>query len=373
MSENKLPKIKIGDIELDGNVIVAPMASVSDIGFRYINNLISKPAYCEVEMVNSRAVVHNDQKTMKMIKSYEGEYPLVLQLFGDDEEYMGKAAAILSEKCDILDINMGCPAKKIVNSGSGSQLMTDLEKARRIIRAVVTNSTKPVTLKMRYGWDSHMINALELALIAEEEGIKQITIHGRTRSQAYKGKATYEEMKKIKERVKIPVIANGDIDSGKKALEVLEYTKCDGVMIARAALGTPIRLKQIVDSVKAGYEVPLEKPSVDKIIEMCNLQFDCLAENIGEERASREIRKHVIWYTSGIKNTSKLRANVKYIVDKESLNKMLNILKEENTQEELENINEEYNDFLSEDSNNKLQIAKEVEEVNEPTEVENNN
>lgn len=349
----KLPIIKIGDIKLDGNVIVAPMAGVSDIGFRYINNYISKPAYIETEMVNSRAVVHQDKKTMNMLATYENEYPVAFQLFGDDEEYMGKAAKILSEKCDILDINMGCPAKKIVNSGSGSMVMTDLEKARRIIKAVVSNSSKPVTLKMRYGWDSNMINALELSKIAEEEGIALITIHGRTRSQQYKGKATYEEMKKIKEVVKIPVIANGDIDSGKKALEVLKYTGCDGVMVARASLGTPFRLKQIVESVKQGSEAEYYKPSVDEIIKICNMQFDCLAKVIGEERAAKEIRKHVIWYTSGIKNTSKLRANVKNILNKQSLNEMLNILKETND-ENTKIDSKELNTDLSIDLANKM-------------------
>ncbi len=327
-NNNNNNNIKIGNITLENNVIVAPMAGVSDIGFRYINKKIANPGALVTEMVNSRAIYYEDKKTLEMLKTYENESPVIYQVFGDDEKYMYEAAKILSKKCDILDINMGCPAKKVVSTGAGSALMKDLDKARKIIRAVINGSEVPVTLKMRLGWDKENINCLELSKIAEEEGISLITIHGRTKTQMYQGKATYDEIKKVKEEVKIPVIVNGDIMDGKKAIEVLEYTKADGVMIARGAMGSPYNLKQIVDSVKNMKEAKKEMPKAEIVKDIVSKQYDMLTTNIGEKRASKDIRKHVIWFSSGFKNSKKIRAEVKNIVDKESLIKILDMLED---------------------------------------------
>lgn len=237
-------KLKIGNVTLKNNVIIAPMAGISDAGFRQILHEIAGPGLIFTEMVNARAIYYNDQKTLRMLKKYEGENPVAYQLFGDDEKYVSYASAYLSKHCDILDINMGCPAPKIVKSGGGSELMKDLEKAESIIKAVVQNSEVPVTLKMRLGWDKDNINCLELAKIAEKNGIQAITIHGRTRSQFFKGEAEYDIIREVKKQVNIPVIVNGDITSLEKAKKVLEYTNADGIMIARASLRKTITNKR---------------------------------------------------------------------------------------------------------------------------------
>lgn len=318
--------LKIGDLEIKNNCIIGPMAGVSDKAFRQIQSEVSGAGIVWTEMVNARAVYYNDKKTMRMLETYKGENPIAYQLFGDDPKYMGKAAEILSEKCDVLDINMGCPAPKIVKAGGGSDLLKDIDKAKEVIKSVIENSKVPVTLKMRLGWDNENINCLEVAKMAEECGVKMITIHGRTRSQYYTGQARYNEIKEVKENLKIPVIVNGDITSAEKAFEVLEYTKCDGVMISRGALGKPYKVKNIVESLEKGQVIPEEEITVQKIIDLVVTHFDIMKEDMGEEVASKEIRKHVIWYSSGIPNGKNVRIHVQKIVDRKTLLEVLQIM-----------------------------------------------
>lgn len=330
-----MSKLKIGNVTLKNNVIIAPMAGISDAGFRKVLNDIAKPGLIFTEMVNARAIYYNDSKTINMLKTYENETPIGYQLFGDDEKYVSYAAKYLSKYCDILDINMGCPAPKVVKSGGGSELMKDLVKAESIIKAVVQNSSVPVTLKMRLGWDTNNINCIELAHIAERNGIKAITIHGRTRSQFFKGEATYDIIKKVKSEVDIPVIVNGDIDSLDKAKEVLEYTKADGISIARASLGKPYLIKEIVSGLdmidskdeellKQVYNV--SKITVDELIDLILKHLEILEMQKGSQ-AYKEIRKHVIWYTQKVPNGKNVRMNVSKIVDKKSLLEVLELLK----------------------------------------------
>lgn len=329
-----MSKLKIGDVILKNNVIIAPMAGISDAGFRKVLNDIAKPGLIFTEMVNARAIYYNDSKTINMLKTYENESPIGYQLFGDDEKYVAYAAKYLSKHCDILDINMGCPAPKVVKSGGGSELMKDLIKAESIIKAVVQNSSVPVTLKMRLGWDTNNINCIELAHIAERNGIKAITIHGRTRSQFFKGEATYDIIKKVKSEVDIPVIVNGDIDSLDKAKEVLEYTKADGISIARASLGKPYLIKEIVDGLEINDKdeellkevYNISKISIDELISLILKHLEILEEQKGSQ-AYKEIRKHVIWYTQKIPNGKIVRMNVSKIVDKKSLLEVLELLK----------------------------------------------
>ena len=329
-----MSKLKIGDVILKNNVIIAPMAGISDAGFRKVLNDIAKPGLIFTEMVNARAIYYNDSKTINMLKTYENESPIGYQLFGDDEKYVAYAAKYLSKYCDILDINMGCPAPKVVKSGGGSELMKDLIKAESIIKAVVQNSSVPVTLKMRLGWDTNNINCIELAHIAERNGIKAITIHGRTRSQFFKGEATYDIIKKVKAKVSIPVIVNGDIDSLDKAKEVLEYTKADGISIARASLGKPYLIKEIVDGLEINDKdeellkevYNISKISIDELISLILKHLEILEEQKGSQ-AYKDIRKHVIWYTQKIPNGKIVRMNVSKIVDKKSLLEVLELLK----------------------------------------------
>ena len=329
-----MSKLKIGDVILKNNVIIAPMAGISDAGFRKVLNDIAKPGLIFTEMVNARAIYYNDFKTINMLKTYENESPIGYQLFGDDEKYVAYAAKYLSKYCDILDINMGCPAPKVVKSGGGSELMKDLIKAESIIKAVVQNSSVPVTLKMRLGWDINSINCIELAHIAERNGIKAITIHGRTRSQFFKGEATYDIIKKVKSEVDIPVIVNGDIDSLDKAKEVLEYTKADGISIARASLGKPYLIKEIVDGLEINDKdeellkevYNISKISIDELISLILKHLEILEEQKGSQ-AYKEIRKHVIWYTQKVPNGKIVRMNVSKIVDKKSLLEVLELLK----------------------------------------------
>ena len=227
-----LKKLKIGNLELENNLILAPMAGVTDLPFRIITEKF-KPGLVCTEMVSSKALFFGDEKTKQLLNRTGENVPVSMQIFGSDPETMGFAAQYVSKIADIVDINMGCPAPKVVKNGDGSKLLLDIDKAEEIIRSVVKNSTKPVTLKFRKGWNNENIVACELAKIAEKCGVSAITIHGRTREEYYSGKADLDIIKKVKESVKIPVIGNGDIVDEESALRMFEYTGVDGIMIGR--------------------------------------------------------------------------------------------------------------------------------------------
>ena len=237
-------KLRIGNVELENNLILAPMAGVTNQPFRIICKQFGCGMVC-TEMASSKAIFYNDQKTKRLLNVEGEKRPISVQIFGSEEESMGYAAKYVSEFADIVDINMGCPAPKVVKNGDGSKLLLDLEKAKRIMQVVVQNSKVPVTLKIRKGWDNNNIVAVQVAKIAEEVGISAITVHGRTRSEFYSGKADWDIIKEIKKTVSIPVIGNGDVMDGKTALEMFEKTNVDGIMIGRGVFGNPWIFREI--------------------------------------------------------------------------------------------------------------------------------
>lgn len=299
-----LHKLKIGNVELENNIILAPMAGVSDLPFRVICKKFGPGLTC-TEMVSSKALYHDSYKTRKMMNIEGEKRPISIQIFGSDVETMGFAAKEVSEFADIVDINMGCPAPKIVKSGDGSKLLLDLNKAREIIRAVVENSKVPVTVKMRKGWDNEHIVAVELARIAETEGAASITIHGRTRNEFYGGKVDKDIIKAVKDTVSIPVIASGDVVDEQSALEMFEYTGVDGIMIGRGAIGNPWIFREIIYFLETGNM--LDKPSNGEKLAIIKEHLSLLVDKKGEEVAVKEFRKHLAYYTKGLKDSSEFR------------------------------------------------------------------
>lgn len=259
-------KLKIGNVELKNNLILAPMAGVTNLPFRTVCKKFGPGMVC-TEMASSKAIFHNDQKTRRLFNTKGEERPISFQIFGSDEETMGYAAKYVSQFADIIDINMGCPAPKVVKNGDGSKLLLDLEQAQKVMEAVIRNSTVPVTLKIRKGWDKENIVAVEVAKIAQEVGISAITVHGRTRSQFYTGKADLDIIKKVKESVNIPVIGNGDVVDEQTALKMFEYTGVDGIMIGRGAFGKPWIFRNIIHFLETGEKLPdLDKNEKVEII-----------------------------------------------------------------------------------------------------------
>ena len=317
-----LKKLKIGNVELENNIILAPMAGITDLPFRVICKKFGPALVC-TEMVSSKAIFHNDANTKRLMKIEKKERPVSVQIFGSDEESMEVATKYVNEIADIIDINMGCPAPKVVKNGDGSKLLLDLENAEKIIQTVVKNAKVPVTLKFRKGWDNEHIVACELAKIAEKNGISAITIHGRTRSEFYSGKADWEIIKKVKESVNIPVIANGDIVDEKSALNAFKETNADGIMIGRAAVGNPWIFRNIIYFLQTGEKLNTINPKekLDIIKEHLNLEI----EEKGELVAIREMRKHISAYTKNLKDSSKFRVEMNKIEDKQ---KLINLLED---------------------------------------------
>ncbi len=314
-----LKKLKIGNVELENNLILAPMAGVTNRPFRMICKEYGVGMVC-TEMASARAMLHNDVKTKRLLNTDGEKRPISMQIFGSDEESMAFAAKYVSNMADIVDINMGCPAPKVVKNGDGSKLLLDLEKAESIIKSVVQNADVPVTLKIRKGWDKENIVAVEIAKIAEKNGIAAITVHGRTRSEFYTGKADLEIIKKVKENVKIPVIGNGDIVDGETAKRMFEYTGVDGIMIGRGSFGNPWIFREIITYLNTGEKI--EQPSNEEKLEVIKKHIHLAVEEKGEI-AVKELRKHIAWYTKNLKNSSEFRASINKIETKEELENKL--------------------------------------------------
>jgi len=300
--------LKIGTLELNNRVILAPMAGVSDLPFRFLCKEQGAGLVC-MEMISAKAVLYKNKNTEAMLQIHPQEGPVSLQLFGSDPDIMASIAAQIEDRSfDILDINMGCPVPKVVNNQEGSALMKNPKLAGEIIRKIVAAIRKPVTVKIRRGFDEAHVNAVEMAKIAEDAGAAAIAVHGRTREQYYSGKADWEIIAKVKEAVSIPVIGNGDVDSPQKARQMLEQTGCDGIMVARAARGNPWIFREIVSYLDSG-TIP-ERPSVPEVVDTILRHGKMLVEYKGEYVAIREMRKHISWYTQGYPHSADFRRTV---------------------------------------------------------------
>ena len=315
-----LHKLKIGNVELKNNILLAPMAGITDLPFRVICEKFEPGLVC-TEMVSSKAIFYEDEKTKKLMNLKGEKRPVAIQIFGSDIEAFAYTAKYVSEFADIVDINMGCPAPKVVKNGDGSKLLLDLEKAKEIMEIVVKNSKVPVTLKFRKGWDSEHIVAQEIAKIAENAGISAITIHGRTRAEFYSGKADLEIIKKVKESVKIPVIGNGDVVDEESAKEMFEKTGVDGIMIGRGAFGNPWIFEKIKYYLKTGEKLPEINP--EEKIKLIKEHLNLLVKEKGEEIAIKEFRKHLAVYSKNMPNASNFRVKINAIEDRCELEKVL--------------------------------------------------
>ena len=292
--------MKIGNVTIDSRLALAPMAGVTDLAFRTICRELGA-GYTVTEMVSAKALCYQDQKSLPLLKLGEGEHPAAAQLFGSDEGCMQEAAAIAGEVsgADILDINMGCPVPKVANSGDGSGLMRTPDKAVRVAEAVVRGAGgRPVTVKMRLGWDKGSINCVELARAMEQAGVAAVAVHGRTKSQMYAGRADWDYLRAVKEAVTIPVIANGDIFSAADAVHILKYTGADLAMVGRGCFGNPWLFQQAKAALE-GREVPPLPPLAQRC-DTAVRQFELSAAHKGEHIACLEARKHYAWYLKGV-------------------------------------------------------------------------
>ena len=301
-------RLKIGDVELSNNLILAPMAGVTDLPFRLLCKEQGAGLVC-MEMVSAKAIYYHNKNTESLLEIDRRETPVSLQLFGSDPDIIsGMAKKIEDRPFSILDINMGCPVPKVVNNGEGSALMKNPGLVEEIVSKTVKVIRKPVTVKIRKGFDEEHINAVEIARIAESAGAAAVAVHGRTREQYYHGKADWDIIRRVKDAVRIPVIGNGDVDSPGAARRMLEETGCDGIMIGRGAQGNPWIFHQILRWMETGEEE--KKPDLQEVKEMILRHGRLLTEYKGEYTGVREMRKHVAWYTSGYPNSSKLRGRI---------------------------------------------------------------
>lgn len=322
---------KIGNVEIKNQVIMAPMAGITNLAFRKIVKEFGAGLVYS-EMVSDKAICYGNIKTLDMLKVDEAEHPVSIQLFGGDVETMVRAAKYIDQNsdCDIIDINCGCPVNKVLKANAGSQLLKDPQLIYEIVSNIVKNVKKPVTVKIRSGFDKEHINAIEVARLIEKAGASAIAIHGRTRSQMYEGKADWNIIKEVKNSVSIPVIGNGDIRSVDDAKRMLATTGCDAVMIGRAALGNPWLIKQVCDSLDG--EEDVKEPTYHEKIEWCLMHAKRLMKIESERIAMSQMRGHAPWYIKGLKNSAKVK----------------NELARVNTYVELENILKKYEKFLNE-------------------------
>lgn len=314
--------MNIDGVKLRNNVFLAPMAGVTDLAFRVICSEMGAGLVFS-EMVSAKGIYYKDKTSEELLTVNPDERPIAIQIFGSDPEIMGKVVKNALNKrtdIDIIDINMGCPAPKIVKNGDGSALMKQPKVAREVIRSVVENSNKPVTLKIRMGWDHNNINGVEIAKIAEDEGISLLTIHGRTRDMFYTGKADWDFIKLIKSSVSIPVAGNGDIFDPKDAINMLEHTNCDAVAIGRGSQGNPFIFRRITRLMEGMEDIP---PTAEERVSVCLRHLNLICGIKGEVIGVREMRKHSAWYLKGLKNCNEIKNKINNINSKYELESLL--------------------------------------------------
>lgn len=316
---------KIGNVELKNRVVLAPMAGICNSAFRLTVKEFGAGLVC-AEMISDKGIVFKNEKTMNMLYIDERENPLSLQIFGGERETLVEAAKFVDKNtnADIIDINMGCPVPKITKCDAGAKWLLDPNKIYEMVSAVVEAVEKPVTVKMRMGWDEEHIYAVKNAQAVEKAGGSAISLHGRTRVQMYEGKANWDIIREVKQSINIPLIGNGDVQSPQDAKRMLEETACDGVMIGRAALGNPWMIYRTVHYLETGQLK--EEPSVREKIDVCLLHLERLIQLKGEFVAVREMRKHAAWYLKGIRGNAKVRNGINECETKEELVSLLQTL-----------------------------------------------
>lgn len=332
MSNIDQKPFQIGDIIMDNRVVLAPMAGICNSAFRLtVKEFGAGLVYAE--MISDKALNTRNKKTLDMLYIDERENPMTLQIFGGDKENLVEAAKFVDKHttADIIDINMGCPVNKIIKCEAGAKWLLDPNKIYEMVSAVVDAVDKPVSVKMRIGWDEERVFAVENAQAAERAGAAAIAMHGRTRVQMYEGKANWDVLAQVKKNISIPFIANGDVETPEDAKRILEHTKADGVMIGRAALGNPWMIYQTVKYLESGVQIP--EPSVREKMDVCLLHFERLKALKGEKVAVREMRKHASWYLKGIRGNGKIRNAINLTETEQELRILLNSVADEYEEE----------------------------------------
>ena len=313
--------MKIGNLELENNVFLAPMAGVTDLPFR----ILCKEMGCGLvysEMVSAKGILYDNKNTTELLEIDPKERPVAVQLFGSDPEILGAMAKKIEQyPIDIIDVNMGCPAPKIVKNGEGSCLMKTPELVGKIVKSLVESQSKPVTIKFRKGFDDDHINAVEIAKIAEANGASAVAVHGRTREQYYSGKADWDIIKQVKAAVNIPVIGNGDVFTPQDAKNLFEHTGCDAIMVGRGAQGNPWIFKRILHYLETGELLP--EPTAEERVEKALRHAQMLIDYKGEYIGVREMRKHMAWYMKGLPGAAELRGKLNYAENMAELEALL--------------------------------------------------
>lgn len=301
--------MKIGRLQLANNIILAPMAGITDLPYRLVMKRFGT-ALVFTEMVSANGLIRAGLRTRELLRSAPQESPLGIQLFGDDPEVLAEAAGMVQNDGDLLDINLGCPVNKVIRSGAGSALLRDPLKVGRVIAAVRRATELPLTVKIRSGWDSQSVNFLEVARIAVDEGAEAVTLHPRTRSQGFGGRSDWEQIRRLKENLSVPVIGSGDIFTAGDAMAMLRETGCDAVMIGRGGYGNPWLIRDIIARL-AGAEAP--PPTPEERLEMAELHLDLFSRFFGSKKAVLDMRKHLCWYARGLPGAGAFRSLVNQV------------------------------------------------------------